>query len=1024
MISYSEDQARAFVTDAGTLQRGQQLAQPAKWGNLGRTESSAWGECAGSGSKPYLTGIDLSEPAFKCSCPSRVFPCKHGAGLLLLLARQPPLFAANTPPAWLEEWLSKRQQAQGKKVDKVVMAVAKAAESASATPQPDSATDSSASPAAAAGPGGEVSAARLVRMTQGVDDLEVWLLDLVRNGLATLDQQPGKFWEDQAARLVDNQLPGLAGMVRELATLRHAHADWPARLLARLGELYWLVRAFQNREQLPPATGQEVLQQVGVTIKKEELPGYTAPVTDEWWVLGQFTWDEDRLTARRSWLRGQATGRYALVLEFAFGSQTFATPLVPQGRYTGALLFYPGPLPMRATPVALTYTNAAPAQAAPPARRPSQLLNDYADALARQPWLREWPATVAQVVPTRQPDGRWVLHHPEDGALPLRFADDTAAWQLLAESGGQPLTLFGEWDGRAFRPLSSWPTAAEAALSSHEPAGTFSSANETSAAESADVPLPSAAQLLRVALLGTRQSGENITDIPSISIPSDGPEQRLLLAAGTLALVQKAGFLAPPATTLPPAPAPPETAEPLGPLGAECFRTLLTSNRYSAFRTDYWTKLRQHRRLVPPALLVAALNHAELRSQLPDPPSAILGERGHWLAQQNPEWQPVLAKAQPSQDPATWETGTLAERRAFLQQLHQSDPEQARQLLTAALPAERAATQAALLGELEPNLTAADEPLLETYLGAKSKEVRQAVVHLLVRLPNSALVERLWQRATPLLTLKRPLIGRNKLEITLPEGWTKAWLTDGIEQKDDRFEGGERAGWLGQLLSLLPPSRWATHLQVSAEELLTLAQATDWSRLLLRAWARAAYLHQDKAFAAPLLLRHFAQVNLLYQPKAAHLTEVLSPEEKIALLTTDMVHKPLFHALSEEEKIALLRRMLPLKESPFVLLDMLNFIYAPWPADIVSAALHCIADGVAPIVTNSYGEPHQRLSSLLSRLAIQVPEALAAQCTTALRPVGDTHTLVAPLIEQFIDSLRFRQQLTASLTEPSTASLV
>jgi hypothetical protein len=33
MISYSEDQARAFVTDAGTLQRGQQLAQPTKWGN-------------------------------------------------------------------------------------------------------------------------------------------------------------------------------------------------------------------------------------------------------------------------------------------------------------------------------------------------------------------------------------------------------------------------------------------------------------------------------------------------------------------------------------------------------------------------------------------------------------------------------------------------------------------------------------------------------------------------------------------------------------------------------------------------------------------------------------------------------------------------------------------------------------------------------------------------------------------------------------------------------------------------------
>ncbi|HEX8658378.1 MAG TPA: DUF5691 domain-containing protein [Hymenobacter sp.] len=1012
MISYSEEQARAFVTDAGTLQRGQQLAQPTKWGNLGRTDSTAWGECAGSGSKPYLTGIDLGEPAFKCSCPSRVFPCKHGAGLLLLMARQPALFAGATPPQWLEEWLAKRQQTQGKKVDKVVSAVsAAAAKAAVTTPenQENEAADRSGATSAttaAAGPGSGVSAARLSRMAQGADDLETWLLDLVRNGLATLDQQSAKFWEGPTARLVDNQLPGLAAAVRELATLRHAHADWPARLLARLGELYWLVRAFQNREQLPPATRQEVLQQVGVALKKEELPGYAAPVTDEWWVLGQFTWDEDRLTARRSWLRGAATGRYALVLEFAFGNQAFATPLVPQGRYNGALLFYPGPLPLRAAPVALTYAGSVLNKAAPPASRPSQLLSDYATALARQPWLREWPAAVAGVVPTRQPDGRWVLHHPEDGALPLRFGDGDAPWQLLAESGGHPLTLFGEWDGRAFRPLSSWPGLApadEASPGHPEPANNLPSENELATAEQGEVSFPSFSQLLRIALLGTRQSGESIPNIPTGCPPTDGPEQRLLLAAGTLGLMQKAGFRALTTAPTPPAPAPVESWKPLGPTGTECFRALLASNRYSAFRTDYWTQMEQHQRLVPPALLVAALNHADFRGHQPDSLAAILGERGHWLAQQNPEWQPVLAKAHPSNDPATWETGTLAERRSYLQLLHQADPDQARQLLAAALPTERAATQAALLGELEPTVTAADEPLLATYLAAKSKEVRQTVVPLLVRLPHSALAERLWQRAAPLLTLKRPLIGRNKLEVTLPENWDKTWLADGIEQKDDRFEGGERAGWLGQLLALLPPSHWAAQLQVSAEELLTLAEATEWARLLLRAWARAAYLHQDKAFAAPLLLRHFTQPNLSLHQQAPQLAGVLS----------------------EDEKITLFRGMLPLndKGAPFILPDFLSYIHAPWPTDIVKAALRCIADGLTPLVTNSYSEPHQRLSTLLQRLASYGPLALAAQYTAALRPVSENYPLVAPLIDQFIDSLHFRQQLTASLTEPSTSSL-
>lgn len=1007
MISYSEDQARAFVTDAGTLQRGQQLTQPTKWGNLGRTDTTAWGECAGSGSKPYLTGIDLSEPAFKCSCPSRVFPCKHGAGLLLLLARQPALFAEAVPPAWLEEWLAKRQQTQGKKADKVAVTKATAATPDSEVAAAPAATNDSGAKASASS-GSEVSAARLARMAQGADDLEIWLLDLVRNGLATLDQQPGKFWETQAARLVDNQLPGLATTVRELATLRHAHADWPARLLARLGELYWLVRAFRNREQLPVATRQEILQQVGVVLKKEDLPSYAEPVADEWWVLGQFTWNEDRLTARRSWLKGAASGRYAVVLEFAFGSQGFATPLVPQGRYRGALLFYPGPLPLRAAPVALTYTGATAVIAAPPAVAPSQLLNDYADALARQPWLREWPATVAQVVAVRQPDGRWLLHHPTDGALPLRFADDDAPWQLLAESGGHPLTLFGEWDGKAFRPLSSWPgaaTVAGPAFSSNDVTAELLPDSEPAAmsGETGVEFLPSAAQLLRIGLLGTRQSGETVPASPTGTTDADGPEQRLLLAAGTLALVQKAGFLPPTVATPPPAPAATETAEPLGPIGTECFRALLASNRYSAFRTDYWTLMEEHRRLIPPALLVAALNNSDLRLHLPGSLSAILGERGRWLAQLNPEWQPVLAKMHPAYDLTTWETGSLPDRRFFIQHLHQTDPAQARQLLAAALPTERAATQAALLSELEHTVSQTDEPLLETYLKAKSKEVRQTVLPLLMRLPQSALMERLWQRAAPLLTLKRPLLGRNKLEVALPEGWDKTWLADGLEQKDDRFEGGERAGWLGQLLTLLPPGRWTAYLGVSAEELLTLAEATEWSRLLLRAWARAAYLHQDKEFAASLLLRHFAQPHLLFHQQVTHLTWVLS----------------------EDEKIALLRSLLPLhdKASPFTLPDLLSYIYAPWPADIVGAALRHTAAVLAPMVANQYGEPHQRLSTLLYRLASYVPLPLAAQCTAALRPVGDEYPLVNPLIEQFIDSLHFRQQLVASLREPATTSI-
>jgi SWIM zinc finger len=42
-----------------------------------------WGLCAGSGKRPYQTVVDLTGPAYKCSCPSRKFPCKHALALLL-----------------------------------------------------------------------------------------------------------------------------------------------------------------------------------------------------------------------------------------------------------------------------------------------------------------------------------------------------------------------------------------------------------------------------------------------------------------------------------------------------------------------------------------------------------------------------------------------------------------------------------------------------------------------------------------------------------------------------------------------------------------------------------------------------------------------------------------------------------------------------------------------------------------------------------------------------------------------------
>ncbi|OON69471.1 hypothetical protein [Hymenobacter sp. CRA2] len=441
---WTEEQARALITDSGTLKRGLELAAPRHWSELGRTATAAWGHCAGSGSRPYQVALDLSGPAFKCSCPSRVFPCKHGAGLLLLLARQPELLPEAAVPAWLAEWLTQRQQTQEKKAAKEVEAAPAAPATTTHPPEPS----------------GEVSPQRLERMQRGAAELLVWLQDLISTGLAQTEKQPLSYWENQAARLVDDQLPGLAGVLRELPALRYAGLDWPERLLARLGELHLLAGALQRLAQLPDGLRQDVLQLVGVNVKKDDVLSRQPTISDEWLVVGQATAEEDRLLVRRSWLWGQHTGRYALVLEYAFGGQPFATPLVPGGQYRGGLAFYPGSLPLRAVVGTIwTFTGLAPQRALPPGSNPAALLDDYATALGQLPWLREWPSTLTEVVPVPLPDGDTVLLHPPSGVqLPLRTPTGQA-WDLLAASGGHPLTVFGEWNGRAFLPLTYSPVA-------------------------------------------------------------------------------------------------------------------------------------------------------------------------------------------------------------------------------------------------------------------------------------------------------------------------------------------------------------------------------------------------------------------------------------------------------------------------------------------------------------------------------------------------------------------------------------
>lgn len=434
MFSWTPAHIITLAPDEASIKAARGLARPGKWALLGQNERALWGECQGSAL--YQVSVDPGEPAFKCTCPSRKIPCKHVLGLLLLAADEAGAVAVGEPPAWLNEWLSKREQSAKRKAARV-------------SADPDLDPEQQAQRAAARD---KRVAERQRKVDAGLLDLERWLRDLIRQGLVHAQQQPARYWDERAARLIDAQAPGLARWLREMPGIISSGEGWAERLLAQLGLLYLLLEGYQRLDTLPERLQADIRSRIGWTGQEAELPA-DAWVRDHWQVIGQRSYEEEQIRVRRTWLWGRNSGRSALVLDFAHQSQSLPPIAVPGVWQDAELGFLPSQYPLRAL-----LRNPVPATAEgwpPPLADGAALLDAYARALAQHPWLGILPATIAGLVPMRGIAETWQLRDQAANLLPIHpgFTDP---WRLLALSGGQPLTLFGEWNGAHFWPLSAW----------------------------------------------------------------------------------------------------------------------------------------------------------------------------------------------------------------------------------------------------------------------------------------------------------------------------------------------------------------------------------------------------------------------------------------------------------------------------------------------------------------------------------------------------------------------------------------
>ncbi len=458
MTRWSAEQVEAIAPTPATMTAARPLVSLARWGSTGADERLVWGVCRGSGAEPYDTMVDHVAVGHSCTCPSRRRPCKHVLALLLLWSRGQVIDAV-APPA-VEAWLERRSASlvprpeassghDSATVEHEVSGQSGADRNSPAhqpgAPDPDAPADAPADPTPEPPPPDRGRDERVERMHAGLTELDRWLDDRMRTGLADPALARYSTWDQLASRLVDAQAGSLANRIRRLAGLVGASPDWHSDVLAELGLLHLLSQAARRLGSLPGPLADTVATTVGWQVRQSDiLDG--VPDTDEWVVAGRSDNREDRIEVRRHWLRGTNSGRWALVLSFAAYRQSLDTSLVVGTSVHADLHRYPGPA-LRAI-VGRHYDDAA-VVARPVALDVAGACDEIGSMLVGEPWLDRVPTTVRAAV--AQAGANWVLTD-DTGCLPLLAG--TPMGMLLTVSSGEPVDITVEWTPHGVVPLS------------------------------------------------------------------------------------------------------------------------------------------------------------------------------------------------------------------------------------------------------------------------------------------------------------------------------------------------------------------------------------------------------------------------------------------------------------------------------------------------------------------------------------------------------------------------------------------
>jgi hypothetical protein len=414
ILKFDLTQIHQLAPDSSSITAANKLAIASKWPKLAFNDQAVWGYCQGSGKNPYKTAIDTQNLAFKCSCPSRKFPCKHGLGLLMIYSQNPNSFSnKNELPDFVNEWLNKREARQEKAAQKTDKPVDEKVQNKRIEKREN-------------------------KVDGGIDELQLWLKDVVRNGIMNVPQNIYSFIINIASRMVDAQAGGLAAELRSIENINFYAEGWEKQLLKKLSRIYTITELYKQRTQLNSDWQAEINGLVGWPVNKEEVLAQS-PAKDQWVVFSHRTETNDKLTTIRNWLYGINHQKIALVLDFYAGSQV-PSDLLSAGQHIDAeLSFYPGVGNQRALIKSKSSAN-APLTLKPKLNSLDELFDHFSEIKSINPLIEHTAALIANVNIAFQNEKMQLVDAYSNSILIENTQEQL--WQLLAVSGGKSFDAF------------------------------------------------------------------------------------------------------------------------------------------------------------------------------------------------------------------------------------------------------------------------------------------------------------------------------------------------------------------------------------------------------------------------------------------------------------------------------------------------------------------------------------------------------------------------------------------------------